>query len=119
MVEGCTLSKITYKNKDYETKLIATDQTLDLALLKAEIKPKSYFAFAKDEAKKRSHEKQSKSKYELPLTKMRQKQTKKNNSQNCNPPGPDRGARTTNLHASYILSLTYTGRKHHFDCFLH
>ena len=52
VVEGCSLSKITYKNKDYETKLIATDQTLDLALLKAEIKPKSYFAFAKDEAKK-------------------------------------------------------------------
>ena len=52
VIEGCTLSKITYKNKDYETKLIATDQTLDLALLKAEIKPKSYFAFAKDEAKK-------------------------------------------------------------------
>jgi len=52
VVEGCSLSKITYKNKDYETKLIAKDQTLDLALLKAEIKPKSYFAFAKDEAKK-------------------------------------------------------------------
>ena len=52
VVEGCSLSKITYKNKDYETKLIATDQTLDLALLKTEIKPKSYFAFAKDEAKK-------------------------------------------------------------------
>ena len=52
VVEGCSLSKITYKNKDYETKLIAKDQTLDLALLKAEIKPKSYFAFAKNEAKK-------------------------------------------------------------------
>ena len=52
VVEGCSLSKVTYKNKDYETKLIATDQTLDLALLKAEIKPKSYFVFAKDEAKK-------------------------------------------------------------------
>tara|TARA_B100000963_G_scaffold353126_1_gene367351 strand:- start:239 stop:1354 length:1116 start_codon:yes stop_codon:yes gene_type:complete len=52
VVEGCSLSKITYKNKDYETKLIATDKTLDLALLKAEIKPKSYFAFANDEAKK-------------------------------------------------------------------
>ena len=52
VIEGCTLSKITYKNKDYETKLIATDQTLDLALLKAEIKPRSFFTFAKDEAKK-------------------------------------------------------------------
>ena len=52
VVEGCSLSKITYKNKDYETKLIAKDQTLDLALLKAEIKPRSFFTFAKDEAKK-------------------------------------------------------------------
>ena len=52
VVEGCSISKITYQNKDYDTKLLATDKTLDLALLKAEIKPKSYFAFAKDEAKK-------------------------------------------------------------------
>ena len=52
VVEGCSLSKITYKNKDYETELIAKDQTLDLALLKAEIKPKIYFSFARDEAKK-------------------------------------------------------------------
>ena len=52
VVEGCSLSKITYKNKDYETKLIATDQTLDLALLKADIKPKTYFSFARDEIKK-------------------------------------------------------------------
>ena len=52
VVEGCSLSKITYKNKDYETKLIATDKILDLALLKAKIKPKSYLAFANYEAKK-------------------------------------------------------------------
>ena len=52
VVEGCSLSKITYKNKDYETELIAKDQTLDLALLKAEIEPKTYFSFARDEAKK-------------------------------------------------------------------
>lgn len=52
VVEGCTLSKISYKNKDYDTKLIATDKTLDLALLKAELKPKSFFIFSKDEAKK-------------------------------------------------------------------
>ena len=52
VVEGCSLSKITYKNKDYDTKLIARDKTLDLALLKAEIKPKSFFSFSKDEAKK-------------------------------------------------------------------
>ena len=52
VVEGCSISKITHQNKDYDTKLLATDKTLDLALLKAEIKPKFYFAFAKDEAKK-------------------------------------------------------------------
>jgi S1-C subfamily serine protease len=34
VVEGCSISKITYKNKDYDTKLLATDKTLDLALLK-------------------------------------------------------------------------------------
>ena len=34
VVEGCELSKISFKNKDYDAKLIATDKTLDLALLK-------------------------------------------------------------------------------------
>ena len=52
VVEGCTLSKISYKNKDYDTKLIATDKTLDLALLKSELKPKTFFNFSKDETKK-------------------------------------------------------------------
>ena len=52
VVEGCELSKVTYKNKDYDTKLLATDKTLDLALLKAEIKPKSFLNFSKDESKK-------------------------------------------------------------------
>ena len=52
VVQGCTLSKISYKNKDYDTKLIATDKTLDLALLKADLKPKSFFTFSKNEAKK-------------------------------------------------------------------
>ena len=52
VVEGCKLSKISYKNKDYEAKLIATDKTLDLALLKVDVKPKTFFTFSKDEAKK-------------------------------------------------------------------
>ena len=52
VVEGCALSKITYQNKDYDTKLIATDKTLDLALLKAEVRPKSFFNFSKDDVKK-------------------------------------------------------------------
>ena len=54
VIEGCALSKISYKNKNYETKLIATDKTLDLALLKAEIRPNIFFNFSKDEAKKLS-----------------------------------------------------------------
>jgi len=41
-----------YQNNDYDTKLIATDKTLDLALLKVEIRPKSFFNFSKDEPKK-------------------------------------------------------------------
>jgi len=52
VVEGCSLNKITYKNNDYDAKLIATDKTLDLALLKADLKPKSFFNLSKDEAKK-------------------------------------------------------------------
>ena len=52
VVEGCSISKITYKNKDYDTKLLATDKALDLALLKANLKNKSYIDFAGDEVKK-------------------------------------------------------------------
>ena len=52
VVDGCTLSKISYKNKDYDTRLIATDKTLDLALLKAELKPKTFINFSNNEAKK-------------------------------------------------------------------
>ena len=52
VVEGCSVSKITYFNKEYETQLLATDKTLDLALLKAKIRPKSFFNFSKDGAKK-------------------------------------------------------------------
>jgi S1-C subfamily serine protease len=38
VVEGCSISKITYNNKDYDTQLLATDKTLDLALLKADLR---------------------------------------------------------------------------------
>ena len=53
VVEGCSVSKITYQNKDYDTKLLATDKTLDLALLKTKVKPKSYISFSKKDPKKR------------------------------------------------------------------
>ena len=54
VVEGCTISKVSYKNKDYDARLIATDKTLDLALLKAELKPKIFFNFSNNETKKLS-----------------------------------------------------------------
>ena len=52
VVEGCELSKISYKNKDYDAKLIATDKTLDLALLKADIIPKKFISFSNKKTKK-------------------------------------------------------------------
>ena len=36
-----------------ETKIISTDKALDLALLKANVRPKSFISFSKDEPKKR------------------------------------------------------------------
>jgi len=53
VVEGCKVSKINYFNKEYDTELITTDKTLDLALLKSEVRPKSFITFSKDEPKKR------------------------------------------------------------------
>ena len=52
VVDGCEISKITYQDKDYDTQLLATDTTLDLALLKADLRNKSYLNFSGDEAKK-------------------------------------------------------------------
>lgn len=53
VVEGCKLSKIIYFDKEHDTQLISTDKTLDLALLKTKVRPKSYISFSKDEPKKR------------------------------------------------------------------
>jgi S1-C subfamily serine protease len=52
VVNGCSISKLSYKNKDYDTKLIATDKTLDLALLKANIRPENYIEFSSSDPKK-------------------------------------------------------------------
>jgi len=52
VVDGCSISRITYQNKDYDTELLATDKILDLALLKADLRNKSYLDFSGDEAKK-------------------------------------------------------------------
>jgi S1-C subfamily serine protease len=52
VVKGCSISKLSYRNKDYDTKLIATDANLDLALLKADIKPKTFVEFSSGDPKK-------------------------------------------------------------------
>ena len=48
----CESQKISYRNKNHVAKIVATDKTLDLALLKTKIKPKSYIEFTADEPKK-------------------------------------------------------------------
>ena len=53
VVEGCKTLKINYFNKELEVDLISTDKTLDLALLKVKLKPKSFISFSKKEPKKR------------------------------------------------------------------
>jgi S1-C subfamily serine protease len=52
VINGCSISKLSYKKKDYDTKLIATDKTLDLALLKANIRPENYIEFSSSDPKK-------------------------------------------------------------------
>ena len=52
VVEGCKISKISYKGKNYKTKLIATDKTLDLALLKSNVRPKNFISFSDESAEK-------------------------------------------------------------------
>ena len=42
VVKGCKQSKITFKEEEVDAELIATDETLDLALLRAKVKPKDY-----------------------------------------------------------------------------
>ena len=52
VVEGCKLQKIKYKGKDYDANILATDKTLDLALMKVDVTPKSYFRFSKSSPEK-------------------------------------------------------------------
>ena len=53
VVEGCKLSKVIYRDEEYDTKLISVDKNLDLALLKANLKPKSFINFSNKPPKKR------------------------------------------------------------------
>jgi len=53
VVEGCKITKINYFNKVYDTSLISTDKTLDLALLKVDLEPRDFISFSNKEPKKR------------------------------------------------------------------
>ena len=53
VVENCrSTPKIKYKNQDVEAKVIAKDTTLDLALLKAELRNTKYVSLSGDQPKK-------------------------------------------------------------------
>ena len=52
VVDGCKKLKINYKNKEFEAKIISTDKLLDLALLKIEVRPKSFINFSNYNPKK-------------------------------------------------------------------
>jgi S1-C subfamily serine protease len=52
VVEGCKLQKIKYKGKDYDANILATDKSLDLALMKVDVRPKSYLSFSKSSPEK-------------------------------------------------------------------
>ena len=52
VVDGCNQSKITFKDENYDAELIATDQSLDLALLKAKVKPKDFLNLSSDPPEK-------------------------------------------------------------------
>ena len=52
VVDGCKNLSINYFGKEIETNLIAKDKNLDLALLKADISPKSYINFSSYKPKK-------------------------------------------------------------------
>ena len=52
VVDKCKQLKINYFDKEYEAQLIAKDKTLDLALLKVDVRPKSYINFSNYNPKK-------------------------------------------------------------------
>ena len=52
VVDGCKSLSINYNNKEYDAQLIATDKTLDLALLKANVRSKSFINFSNYNPKK-------------------------------------------------------------------
>ena len=52
VINGCKQSKITFNEKSVDAKLIAKDETLDLALLRANVKPIDYLNISDDPPEK-------------------------------------------------------------------
>ena len=52
VVKGCKQSKIKFKEEEVDAELIATDETLDLALLRVKVKPKDYLDISDDPPEK-------------------------------------------------------------------
>ena len=52
VVKECKQSKIKFKEEEVDAELIATDETLDLALLRANVKPKDYLDISDDPPEK-------------------------------------------------------------------
>jgi len=52
VIEGCKQSKITFKDQSIDAEVIAKDQNLDLALLKAKVRSKEFLNLSSDPPKK-------------------------------------------------------------------
>ena len=52
VIEGCKQSLITFNEKNIEVELIAKDESLDLALLRAKVKPKDFLNLSNDPPEK-------------------------------------------------------------------
>ena len=52
VVEGCKLQQVKYNDKDYTAEIIATDNTLDLALMKVDVRPREHLNFTNSSVEK-------------------------------------------------------------------
>ena len=52
VVEGCKLQQVKYNDKDYTAEIIATDNTLDLALMKIDVRPREHLNFTNSSVEK-------------------------------------------------------------------
>ena len=52
VIEGCKELNISYFDKEYETKVLHSDKNLDLAVLKADVRPKDHISVSKNPPKK-------------------------------------------------------------------